>query len=61
MNKWFLFQHKLLWYPCIDFVAVKDVSGITKRICNINNAKQDLVEHPLWMTGSDRDYILEEL
>ena len=47
--------------PCIDFVVVKYVHNITKNIYNINNKGEALLKHPLCMTDSDHDYILEEI
>ena len=49
------------FYPCLDTVAVKDVHNITRSICNINQAKQYLQRHPICLTDSDYDYILEEI
>ena len=48
-------------HPCLDFVAVKYVHDIPKIICNRNNAKQDLQKHPICLTDSDHDYILEAI
>ena len=47
--------------PCLYGVAVKDVHDIPKSICNRNNAKQALQKHPICLTDSYHDYILEEI
>ena len=47
--------------PCIYFLAVKDVHNIPNSIYNRNNAKQTLQKHPIFMTDSDHDHILEKI
>ena len=42
-------------------MIVKDVHDITKIICNRNHAKQTLQRHPICLTDSYHDYIIEEI
>ena len=48
-------------HPCLGVLLVKDVNDIPKSICNINHAKQDLRKHPICLTKSYHEYILEEI
>ena len=48
-------------HPCLDVVAVKYVHYIPISIFNRNNEKQALRKHPISLTDSDHDYILEEI
>ena len=54
-----IFPTQTILHPCLDVVAVKCVHYIPKIICNRNKAKQDLRKHPIFMTDSYHDYILE--
>ena len=42
-------------------MVVKDVHDIPRSICNIHQTKQNLQRHPVCLTDSDPDYILEEI
>ena len=46
---------------CLDVVAVRDVHGITRSVCNRNQAKKYLQRHHICLTYSDRDYIIDEI
>ena len=48
-------------HPCLDVVAVNDLHDIPKRFFNRNKEKQALRKHPIILTESDNDYILEEI
>ena len=48
-------------HSCIDVVAVKYVRYIPRSVCNINRAKNDLQIHPIYLTDSDHDSIVEEI
>ena len=42
-------------------MAVKHVHDIPRIICNRNQTKQNLQRHPVCLTDSDHEYILEEI
>ena len=48
-------------HPYIDVMVVKDVQGIHRLICNINQERHDLQRHPICLTDSYHDYILDEI
>ena len=56
-----IFPTQTIVHTCLDVVTVKYVHDIPKSICNRNNKKQDLRKHPICLTDSDHDYILEEI
>ena len=56
-----IFPKLTIVHTCLDVGVVKDIRDIPKNICNRNNKKQDLRKHPICLTESDHDYILEEI
>ena len=42
-------------------MAVRDVHGITRSVCNRNQAKKDLQRHPIFLTDYGHSIILEEI
>ena len=54
-----IFPTRTIAHPFLDVVAVKYVHDIPKIVCNSKNAKQAVQKHPICLTDSDRDCILE--
>ena len=48
-------------HPRLDFIKIGYVQYIPKNICNRIRAKKSIQRHPIIMTDSDCDYILDEI
>ena len=59
-NKSSLFEHTI-FYIHVLMLIVKYVHGIPKSFCNRNQVKQALQVHPIGLTDSDHNYIIEEI
>ena len=47
-------------YPCIDVMAVKYIDDINTSVSNRNQQKKALKLHPICLTESDHDYIVDK-
>ena len=47
--------------PQLDIISIKYIHDMLKSICNRTQAKKPISRHPICMTDSDYDYILEEI
>ena len=45
--------------PYLDVIVVKGVHGIPRSVCNRNQAVQDLQRHPICLTDSYHDSIID--
>ena len=46
-------------HPRIDFMTIRYVQDILKNVCIIIQSKKSIQIHPISMTDSDYDYILD--
>ena len=53
--------NKLFLHKYLDVVAVKYVQDIQIHVCKRNQSKKALKIHPICLTESDHNYILEEI
>ena len=48
-------------HPCLDVITIIYVQDIPKNVCNGIQSKQDIQRHPIIMTDSDYENILDEI
>ena len=48
-------------HPFPDVITIRYVQDIPKNLCNMIQAKKSIQRHPIIMTDSDYDYILDEI
>ena len=69
-NNWYWNQHpqhhfitvraRTILHPRLEVNDVTDFHDILKSVCNRIQAKKAISRHPICLTDSDYDYILEE-
>ena len=47
-------------HPWLEVNSITDIHGITKSVCNRTQVNKSISRHPICLTDSDYDYILEE-
>ena len=52
---------RTILHPQPEVNALTDFHTIPKSVCARTQAKKDISKHPIFLTGSDYDYILEEI
>ena len=70
-TNWYLEQQSLqqtiivktrtIMYPCLDVVVITDVEDIPKNDCNRIQAKKIIQGHPICITDTGYDHILDEI
>ena len=70
-TNWYCDQHpqqnvitvttRTLLHPRLEVNAITDFHDIPKTVCNSKQAKKSTSIHPICLTDSDHDYILEEI
>ena len=48
-------------HPRLEINAIIDIHDTPKSACNRTRAKKAISRHPIYLTSSDYDYILEEI
>ena len=71
ITNWFLYQQlqqqvitvptRTILHPQLDFIAIIDIHEINKSVFNRKQEKKAISRHPIFLTDSDDDYILEEI
>ena len=56
-----IFTTRTILHPRLDVVRIKYVQDIPKTSCNKIQAKKFIQRHPICMTDSDHDYILNDI
>ena len=56
-----MFPTLTILHPRLDVVVIIDVQDIPTIFCNIIQEKKAIQRHPIFMTDSDYDYILDEI
>ena len=51
---------RTILHPRLEVNAVTDFHAIPKSVCTRTQAKKSISRHPIYLTDSDYDYILEE-
>ena len=52
---------RTVFHPCLDVITIRYVQDIPKNVCNMIQSKEAIQRHPIFMTDSDYDYILDEV
>ena len=52
---------RTILYPSLDFIIIRYLQDIPENICSWNQAKTSKQRHPISMTDTDYDYILDEI
>ena len=52
---------RTILYPRLEVNAVTDFHAILKSVCNRTQAEKATSRHPICLTDSEYDYILEEI
>ena len=61
MQQTIILPTRTILHPSLDVIIIIYVQDIPKNICRRNQLKKAIQRHPIIMTDSDYDYILDEI
>ena len=52
---------RTILHPRLDVIIIRYIQDIPKKLCSRNEAKKSIQRHPIIMTDTDYDYVMDEI